>query len=41
MGFYDYPTGWLFFSSNGHRGKGGADIFKVKKLGKNRFLWNL
>ena len=37
MGFYDYPTGWLFFSSDGHSGKGGADIFKVKKLGKNKW----
>lgn len=37
MGFFDAPTGWLFFSSNGHSSIGGADIFKVKRLGKDRW----
>jgi len=28
--YYDAATGWFFFSSRGHRGRGGTDIFKVK-----------
>ena len=31
--FFDPATGWMFFSSDGHREKGKADIFKVKRLG--------
>lgn len=30
--YLDPATGWFFFSSDGHGGKGGEDIFKVKKL---------
>jgi outer membrane protein OmpA-like peptidoglycan-associated protein len=35
--YFDAATGWLFFSSDGHGGKGGVDIFKVKRLGGERW----
>jgi outer membrane protein OmpA-like peptidoglycan-associated protein len=30
--FYDETTGFLYFSSNGHNGLGGLDIFEAEKL---------
>lgn len=34
---YDAPTGWFFFSSDGHGGKGGEDLFKIKQLGPGKW----
>ena len=34
--YFDVDTGWLFFSSDGHGGK-GVDIFKVKRLGPDQW----
>jgi peptidoglycan-associated lipoprotein len=40
-GFEGYPfirdDGFLFFSSNGHLGMGGLDIFKAKQTGTNKW----
>ena len=35
--YFDVATGWLFFSSDGHGGKGGMDIFKVKRIGPDKW----
>jgi len=35
--YVDSATGWIFFSSEGHGGKGGLDIYKVKRLGPDQF----
>ncbi len=37
VGFFHTASGYLYFSSDGHGGKGGADIFKTKKTGENRW----
>jgi len=38
--FLDWDGESLFFSSNGHAGLGGYDIFKVKKIGQTWTEWS-
>jgi outer membrane protein OmpA-like peptidoglycan-associated protein len=35
VGFFHTASGYLYFSSDGHSGKGGADIFRARKIREN------